>query len=174
MRFDETSLAALMARAQGGDAQAYRLVLDFCRTWLRGFYRGRIDGAAADDLIQETLVALHTKRASYDPTRPFLPWLAAIARYRWVDWLRRSYRLAETGLSDELSEGDHGNEVVARVSIDRMLARLSDAQAAAIRLVKIEGLSIVEASDRTGQSQSLIKVNIHRGLKRLADHVESE
>lgn len=174
MRADNATMAALMGRAQAGDAAAYRAVLDHSRSWLIGFYRGRIDPAAADDLVQETLISVHAKRATYDPARPFLPWLAAIARYRWVDRLRKTYRSAETELDETLAEGDHEAEVVSRISIDRMLARLSEGQAEAIKLVKIEGLSIAEASGRTGQSESLVKVNIHRGLKKLAEHVESE
>ncbi|MBX7481048.1 sigma-70 family RNA polymerase sigma factor [Qipengyuania qiaonensis] len=174
MRPDDTTMSALMGKAQSGDAEAYRAVLDYSRTWLAGFYRGRIDPAGADDLVQETLMSVHAKRATYDPSRPFLPWLAAIARYRWVDRLRRNYRRAESELDETLSEGDHEAEVIARISIDRMLARLSEGQAEAIRLVKIEGLTIAEASGRTGQSESLVKVNIHRGLKKLAANVESE
>lgn len=174
MRADDATISALMARAQRGDAAAYRAVLGHSRAWLAGFYRGRIDPAAADDLVQETLVSVHAKRATYDPARPFLPWLAAIARYRWVDWLRKTYRLSEAGLDDSLAEGDHADEVIARISIDRMLTYLPSSQAQAIRLVKIEGLSIAEASTRTGQSESLVKVNIHRGLRKLAEHVESE
>jgi len=174
MRVDDATMARLMGHAQNGDATAYRAVLDTSRRWLARFFAGRIAPAAVDDLIQETLVSVHNKRATYDPARPFLPWLAAIARYRWVDQLRRSYRASEEELSDAFAAGDHEAEVVARISIDRMLARLSPAQAEAIRLVKIDGLSVVEASGRTGQSEALIKVNIHRGLKRLAQHVESE
>jgi len=174
MRTDDATMSVLMGKAQKGDAEAYRAVLDHSRKWLTGFYRGRIDPAGADDLVQETLMSVHAKRGTYDPSRPFLPWLAAIARYRWVDRLRRSYRRPETELDETLSEGDHEAEVIARISIDRMLAQLSDAQAEAIRLVKIEGLTIAEASGRTGQSESLVKVNIHRGLKKLAANVESE
>ena len=174
MQIDDSALPALMRQAQSGNPDAYRAVLDFSRAWLARFYRGRIEPSAVDDLIQETLVSVHTKRATYDPGLPFLPWLAAIARYRWVDRLRRTYRQAETALGETLAQADHESEVLARVSIDRMLARLSEGQAEAIRLVKIEGHSIVEASERTGQSESLVKVNIHRGLKRLAEHVESE
>ncbi|AOL22947.1 RNA polymerase sigma-70 factor, ECF subfamily [Erythrobacter litoralis] len=174
MRADDASLSALMSKAQAGDREAYRAVLEHSRDWLVRFYRGRIDPAGADDLVQETLMSIHAKRATYDPSRPFLPWLAAIARYRWVDRLRRTYRRSETELDETLAEGDHEADVVARISIDRMLARLSEGQGEAIRLVKIEGLSIAEASRRTGQSVSLVKVNIHRGLRKLAEHVESE
>lgn len=174
MKVDDPTLARLMERAQAGDTAAYRMVLEASRHWLVRFFTGRIVRGAVDDLVQETLASVHQKRATYEPSRPFLPWLAAIARYRWVDQLRRTYRAGEVELSEILSNDSDEEEFFARISLDRMLARLSAGQAEAIRLVKIEGLSIAEASGRTGQSESLVKINIHRGLKRLAQHVESE
>jgi RNA polymerase sigma factor (sigma-70 family) len=171
---DNATLSRLMALAQDGDAAAYRVVLDACRRWLLRFFAGRIAPAQVDDLVQETLVSLHTKRASYDPERPFLPWLAAIARYRWVDQLRRTYRAELVTLEDVHAVESGEEELTARISIDRLLALIPPAQARAIQLVKIEGLSIAEASLQSGQSEPLVKVNIHRGLKRLAALVESE
>jgi RNA polymerase sigma-70 factor (ECF subfamily) len=174
VQVDDATLSRLMAQAQSGDAQAYRTVLDVARRWLVRFYSGRVAPQVVDDLIQETLVSVHSKRATFDPTRPFLPWLAAIARFRWVDHLRSYYRQAEDELSDTLATQDAFDDaVIAEVSVDRMLAQLSAAQADVIRLVKIHGLSITEAAQQTGQSESLVKVNIHRGLKRLAQHIES-
>lgn len=174
MQPDGASLSTLMKMAQDGDPDAYRAVIEFSRKWLARFFRGRIDPASVDDLVQETLLSVHAKRASYDPARPFLPWLAAIARYRWIDRLRRIYRSDEIEIGNLMSEADQEAEIVARISIQRMLARLSANQAEAIRLVKIEGLTIAETSRRTGQSEALVKVNIHRGLRKLAEHVESD
>lgn len=165
---------ALMARAQAGDTQAYHIVLTASRDWLRRYFTRRIAPSMIDDLVQETLMSIHAKRATYDPALPFLPWLAAIARYRWVDQLRRSYRASETRLDNEVEcESDREPED-ARISIERLLALLPPGQASAIRLVKIEGLSIVEASRRTGQSESLVKVNIHRGIRKLTALIETE
>lgn len=169
----ETQLAQLMAMAQAGDRDAYRAVLDSCRSWLLRYFARRIAPGAVDDLVQDTLMSLHRKRATYDPARPFLPWLAAIARYRWVDQLRRTYRADETMLDENLSVGTGEEAVAARLSIDRLLERLPAGQSAAIRLVKIEGLSVIEAAERCGQSESLVKVNVHRGLKKLAGLIES-
>lgn len=174
MKADDPTLARLMALAQNGDGAAYRLVLEASQGWLRRYFARRIAPAAIDDLVQEVLISLHAKRASYDPVRPFLPWLAAIARYRWVDALRRSYRQAEQVLTVEPGSEADAEELAARVSLDALLRHLSAGQVAAIRAVKIEGLSIDEAAHRCGQSESLIKVNIHRGLRRLAALVESE
>ncbi len=174
MRADETTLARLMTLSQQGDKQAYTALLEACQRWLRGYYSRRIAPSSLDDLVQETLIALHTKRASWDSGRPFLPWLAAIARYRWVDHLRRVYRADEHELHEELIGTDDESAIAARISLDRLLGLLPDPQARAIALVKIEGLSIAEASQATGQSESLIKVNIHRGLKKLAHMIEKD
>jgi RNA polymerase sigma-70 factor (ECF subfamily) len=174
MRADEATLARLMTLSQQGDKQAYAALLETCQRWLRSYYSRRIASASLDDLVQETLVALHTKRASWDASRPFLPWLAAIARYRWVDHLRRLYRADEHALHEDLLGTDEEPAVAARISLERLLGLLPPAQERAIALVKIEGLSIAEASALTGQSESLVKVNIHRGLKKLAAMIEKE
>ncbi len=174
MTASDVSLARLMAMAQGGDAAAYTVLLTECKKWLLRYFARRIAPAQVDDLVQDTLLSVHDKRASFDPERPFLPWLAAIARYRWVDRLRKTYRASEVTLEDEFTVDSDEAEVTARISIDRLLGLITPAQAMAIRLVKIEGLSIIEAARRCGQSEPLIKVNIHRGLKRLAALVESE
>lgn len=133
----------------------------------------RIAPSRLDDLIQEVLISLHKKRATYDPDQPFLPWLAAIARYRWIDQLRLSYRDAPdvAGAIDARVESDE-EVVMARISLDRLFGKLSPDQAAAIELVKIDGLSVREAAQRCGQSEPAIKVNIHRGLRKMAALVE--
>jgi RNA polymerase sigma factor (sigma-70 family) len=171
---DDVILARLMALSQGGDKTAYRTLLSECQTWLRRYFARRIAPGMIDDLVQDTLVSLHRKRASFDPARPFLPWLAAIARYRWIDQLRRSYRANEEELDDNLSVDPTGNAVIARISIERLLSMLPKGQASAIQLVKIDGLSVAEAAERSGQSEPLIKVNVHRGLKRLAALIEKD
>jgi RNA polymerase sigma factor (sigma-70 family) len=171
----EETLRHLMRKSQEGDRQAYGVLLEQCGHWLVRYYRQKIAPDAIDDLVQETLFSLHRKRASYDPDRPFLPWLAAIARYRWVDRLRQAYRHEAEALGDyDAAEASHEDVVGARISIDRLLNQLPLAQADAIRIVKIEGHSIIEACAKTGQSESLVKVNIHRGLKKLAALIESD
>jgi RNA polymerase sigma factor (sigma-70 family) len=172
LRADEATLARLMMMSQQGDKQAYASLLEACQRWLRGYYSRRVAPAQLDDLVQETLISLHTKRASWDSARPFLPWLAAIARYRWVDQLRRLYRADETALDMDVAGIDEEPAIAARITLERLFGILPDAQARAIALVKIEGLSIAEASEATGQSESLVKVNIHRGLKKLAHMIE--
>ena len=171
---DEATLARLAALAQRGDRQAYAAMLAACRSWLLRYYRRKVCAEQIDDLVQETLLSVHRKLASYDPSRPVIPWLAAIARYRFVDHLRAAYRnAADSVQEDDIAAADDKEQaVVARLSLERLFEALPQAQCRAIELVKLEGLSISEASASTGQSESLVKVNIHRGLKRLAALIE--
>ena len=170
---DEASLAQLMAASQKGDASAYRVLLAEIQLWLERYFRRRVAPAQLDDLVQEVMMAVHAKRATWDPTRAFLPWLAAIARYRWIDHLHKVYRKAEDELGDHDTPEDSEEEaMMARMSLERLFVHLPEKQSEVIELVKIEGLSIAEASAKTGQSESLVKVNIHRGLKKLSALVE--
>ena len=170
---DEASLAHLMRASQKGDQSSYRVLLSEVQLWLERYFRRRVAPAQLDDLVQEILMAVHNKRGTWDPSRPFLPWLAAIARYRWVDYLRKVYRKAEDELGDwDAAEDSDEEAVMARLSLERLFVHLPDKQSEVIELVKIEGLSIAEAARKTGQSESLVKVNIHRGLKKLSALVE--
>lgn len=170
---DEQTLAHLMCCSQRGDKQAYTVLLTEVQLWLERFFRRRCAPCQIDDLVQEVLIAVHNKRATYDPTRPFLPWLAAIARYRWVDHLRSVYRKAEDALADYDAPQDGEEEaLVARLSLDRMFVQIPEKQSKVIEWVKIEGLSIREAAERSGQSEAAVKVNIHRGLKKLSALIE--
>jgi len=173
MSLDEPSLARLMIASQRGERTAYRALLTDCRKWLSRYFARRTAPHNIDDLVQETLVSMHRKLATWDSGRAFLPWLAAIARYRWIDMLRRQRDEAELGDNDAMV-GAEDEAVHARLSIDHLMNLLPPAQAQAITLVKIEGASIAEASQICGQSESLVKVNIHRGLKKLAALIESE
>ncbi|MEL6237851.1 MAG: sigma-70 family RNA polymerase sigma factor [Pseudomonadota bacterium] len=170
---DEPTFARLMGSAQSGDKAACNVLLSEVGLWLERYYRRRVPPHQIDDLVQEVLIAFYTKRGTWDPARPFLPWLAAIARYRWVDHLRKVYKHDSKELMEDDAVEDSDEEVVmARVSLDRLLSKLPEKQARVIELVKISGLSVREAAEKTGQSESLVKVNIHRGLKKLATYVE--
>jgi RNA polymerase sigma-70 factor (ECF subfamily) len=170
---DEATFVRLMIASQAGDRRAYTVLLTETQSWLERYFRRRVAPAQLDDLVQDVLMALHAKRATWDATRAFLPWLAAIARYRWIDHLRRVYRAGEDALEDQDSAEDSEEEaVLARMSLERLFVHLPQRQCEAIELVKIKGLSVTEAAERSGQSESLIKVNIHRGLRKLSALVE--
>lgn len=158
----------MMAATLAGDAGAYRNLLTELVPWLRRYYYRRLPPTIMEDAVQDVLLALHEKRHTYDPSKPFGPWLAAIARYKWIDRLRSLKRESTEALNEHLEIPDHEGVVVAETTFEQLLGELKLAQAEVIRLVKIEGYSVEEASRSTGQSVALVKVNIHRGLKRLA------
>jgi len=153
--------------AQSGDAVAYHRLLTEVGGWLKRYYVRRLPPAFVDDAVQDTLLAIHRKRHTYDPARPFEPWLAAIARHKWIDRLRAQKAAPTEPLHDDIAVADHGEAVISAWSLETLLRQIKPAQAQVIRLVKLQGLSIEEAAARTGQSISLVKVNIHRGLGRL-------
>ena len=156
-----------MVAAQAGDAAAYRRLLAEISVWLKRYYYRRLPSSMVDDVSQEVLLALHAKRHTYDPERPFMAWLAAIARYKWIDSIRSLQSTATVPLDDELAVPSDESTVTSAWSLERLLGTLKPAQAEVIRLVKLEGRSVEEASRATGQSIPLVKVNIHRGLRQL-------
>lgn len=157
-----------MAAAQAGDAVAYRRLLGEIGLWLKRYYARRLPPSMVDDVSQEVLLAVHAKRHTYDPERPFIAWLAAIARYKWIDSIRSMQSNATEPLDEELAApGNDESTVTSAWSLEKLLGTLKPAQAEVIRLVKLEGRSVEEAARATGQSVSLVKVNIHRGLGRL-------
>jgi RNA polymerase sigma-70 factor (ECF subfamily) len=169
---DPNGWGALMAAGQRGDAAPYRRLLAELRPWLMRYFGRRLPPSSVEDAVQETLIAIHAKRHTYEPDRPFGPWLAGIARYKWIDRLRIAGRHAADELPETLAVGDHESAVTSAAALEGLMATLKPAQAEVIRLVKLDGLSIEEAAIRSGQSVSLVKVNIHRGLGRLAKIIE--
>jgi RNA polymerase sigma-70 factor, ECF subfamily len=168
---DEAHLRALMLQGLAGDQAAHRAFLTEAAALLRGYFRNRLRGAPedAEDLVQETLVALHTRRDSYDANYPLTAWLYAIARYRLIDFLRRAKHRRHAPL-DGVDVGDADPEYAAsdaRRDVAVLLDQLPEKQRRAIRLVKLEEKSVREASELTGFSESDIKISIHRGLKTL-------
>lgn len=164
----ESDWRGLMIAAQAGHGGAYRRLLEEVGAWLRHYYRRRLPPSMIDDAAQDALFAIHQKRHTYEPDRPFGPWLAAIARYKWIDRLRALKRAPSEALSLDIKVEDHESAVVSATVLEALLSELKPAQSEVIRLVKIQGYSIEEAAEQTGQSISLVKVNIHRGLARLA------
>lgn len=174
----EARLKPLWLRAQQGDEMAYRTALELIASRVRGFLRRRMQSTPdeIEDLVQETLLALHLQRGTFDPAMPVSAWVTAIARHKLVDlWRRRGRR---ENLHDALDDVDETLLVAEPVEdgtqrdLERLLQGLPDVQRQAIVLTKIEGLSVAEASMRTGISESAIKVQVHRGLKKLAQWVK--
>jgi RNA polymerase sigma factor (sigma-70 family) len=170
----EERLKALFVRALAGDGGAYEAFLRELRSLLRAFLRPRLAGLPDDieDLVQETLIAVHTRRHTYDAAQPVTAWVHAIARYKLVDHLRaRSVRMRGREPFDEQSEAyavPDSDAPMARRDVAALLARLPDRQRLPIVHTRLEGLSVLEAAQATGMSESAVKVGVHRGLKALA------
>lgn len=156
-----------------GESRAHRALLVALLPVLRRYFARKVSNDAdVEDLVQMTLIAVHERGDTYDPARPFGPWLFAIARYKMVDQFRRtrSY-VGLDDISEIADEHDFGEAVTARLDVEAQLATLSSKQAAAVRAIRIEGLSVAEAAARDGLSQSDVKISVHRGLKALAKRV---
>ncbi len=163
-----------------GDARAHRDLLAALVPLLRRFYARRMGTSPElEDLVQETLIAVHTRRVTYDRGRPFGPWLFAVARYKMIDHFRKnrndaSLDDASAGWADILGDGGFEDAVSARIDIDAALSSLGVKQASAIRATKIDGLSVAETAARDGISEADVKVSVHRGLKSLARRLRGE
>ena len=168
----EMHLHALMLAALDGDARAYRTLLDALRGALLRYYSARLGAALAancDDLVQDTLMAIHTRRLTYDRSQPLTAWVYAIARYKLIDHFRRHKLRATVPLDDDagLFAQDDAGDAMARRDVNVALASLPGRPAELIRRVRIDGASIAEAAQKAGMTETAAKVSIHRGLKAL-------
>lgn len=174
MQEGEDKLRALLLQGLAGDAGAYQRCLKDLGAHLRAFFRRRMASLPDDieDLVQETLLAVHNQRHTYQSDQPLTAWVHAIARYKLVDLFRsRGVREAlNDPLDDELqvfaaSDLDASD---ARRDLGQLLSQLPDHMRLPIMHTKLEGLSVIETAQATGMSESAVKVGVHRGLKALA------
>ena len=173
----EEQLQALLLAGLAGDARAYHRFLDELAKRLRAFLRRRLYDSQdhVEDIVQETLLAVHNARATYRRDQPVTAWIYAIARYKLMDFLRA--RMRHDALNDPLEDGDIELEACAddasdaRRDVAALLEQLPDKQRLPIQLVKLQGLSVAEAARQTGLSESAVKVGVHRGLKALAARI---
>ncbi len=165
-----------MRVAQEGDAAAYARVLTAVMPLIRRVASGRWTGSEeADDVVQDVLLSLHQVRHTYDPTRPFIPWLMAITRNRLADTQRRQVRRAKGEVAvDVLPETfseDEAKEPIERMAdaeaLGRALARLPPRQRQAVEMLRLKEMSLKEASSASGMSVTALKVSMHRALKAL-------
>ena len=167
-QYREWMLASLQ-----GDASLYRRLLAELTRHLRGYYARRLGMDAAEDAVQETLIAIHAKRATYDPSRPFTAWVYGIARYKLVDVYRRERRTPTVPLdaAGELFAADQAEEAGVKRDVEKLLARLPDAKQQLVRAVKLDGESIADMAARTGLSEVSVKVAVHRAVKAMGETV---
>jgi RNA polymerase sigma-70 factor, ECF subfamily len=163
-----------------GDEAAYRRCLTGLSEYLRAYFRRRLmrDRDEVEDLVQETLLAIHTRRHTYRTDQPLTAWVHGIARYKLADWFRGHG--GRVGSLDSLD--DHENffqdDLTAACDtardIESQLAQLPDRWRIPIQLTKLEGQSVRDAAAACGMTESAIKVGVHRGLRALATLLEKQ
>lgn len=174
---EEEGWSALMRTAQGGDGSSYARLLVEISPVIRRVVRHRWSAQTVEieDIVQEVLLSVHSARHTYDPTRPFMPWLMAIVQYRVADAGRRHMRRAaheRPECSFEYGLPDAPVEAAAEPPGDpqallRAIADLPAGQRRAVELLKLQERSLKEASAETGMSIAALKVAVHRGIKAL-------
>jgi RNA polymerase sigma factor (sigma-70 family) len=166
----------LMRAAQSGERTAYERLLRDVTPFIRSIVRRHCNNRAdIEEMVQDTLLTLHRVRHTYDPARPFGPWLAAIASRRSIDALRRRVRVSkfeapEDGAYETFADAAANSDLEAVRSseeIAQMLGRLPPKQREALEALKLKEMSLAEASVSSGQSVAALKVNAHRALKAL-------
>lgn len=172
----EREIAPIWRLAQTGDEKAYEQALRLIAQRLRSYFRRRMSHTPedAEDMVQETLLAIHTRRHTYDNAYPVSAWIIAIAKYKLIDFWRKHGR--RDTLTDEFNDTDLSQQSIIATEaassnladIQKLLSQLPDKQRQAIELIKLQGLSVSEAAQQTGLSESALKVQVHRGIKQLA------
>lgn len=167
----------LMRAAQAGDRPAYSRLLREVTPFVRALLRRHCSQPQdLEEMVQETLLTLHRVRQTYDPNRPFSPWLGAIAARRGIDGLRRRSRVARHEVSAEIEGYETFADPRANIDIEgagapaeveALLRRLPPRQRAALEAVKLKEMSLAEAAAVSGQTVGALKVNTHRALKTL-------
>jgi len=178
---DEIVLSTLMKKSLDGDSDSYRLLLQKVKELMTPFIMnslskfGLASAGGQDDVMQEILLGIHLKRATFDPEQFFLPWMYAIARYKAIDYLRRNkiaFRSVSIEESFEEFESHASSDLGAGLDIESLCDKLPPKQRELLLLIKVEGLSINEVAVKTGFSVSDVKVTVHRALKELKKQVK--
>ena len=171
---DETELARLMRAAIAGDERAYGDFLQRAACLVRGFARRKIvqGGIDPEDIVQETLLAIHIKRHTWRQDAPVKPWLYAIANYKLIDAFRRRGRRVEIEIG-EIAEtfAEPEPETVSDREIGRVLQTLAPGQRSVVAAISVDGRSIGETAKRLGMSETAVRVALHRGLAAIAKRI---
>lgn len=177
---DEHRWSALMVNAQAGNQSDYRQLLKELTTVIQKFLRSRFgQHDFVEDCVQEALIAVHQARHTYDPKRPFRPWLFAIVRNRTIDTLRlqRTWQKAVDHFKREqetLRQPGHQSLSQPEISEGRLLESLSAEHKEVVVLTKIIGFSVAETANRLGVSEGAVKVRVHRAMRKLRANLEKD
>jgi len=167
---DEEELARLLRRAVEGDERAYSEFLARAAALVRGLARRKVEGGIdPEDIVQETLLAVHMKRHTWRRDAPVLPWLYAIARYKLVDAFRRRGRQLDIAVED-IGEipAEPEAQTVSDWEVGRILDTLSPGQRSVVAAISIDGRSIGETARIFGMTETAVRVALHRGLAVIA------
>jgi RNA polymerase sigma-70 factor (ECF subfamily) len=170
---DENRWSALMVSAQSGNQPHYRQLLGELAIAIHKFLCVRFgDHPSTEDMVQESLMAIHKARHTYDPKRPFRAWMFAIVRHKAIDVLRGEQARVNTldtyGREQAvLSQADGQNVFKGEIADGRLFASLSPTYKEVLILTKIQGYSVAETADRLGISESAVKVRVHRAIRKL-------
>lgn len=162
-----------MRRAQAGDSAAYRALLDDVATRMRRLVRRRapwLQPSDVEDMVQDILLSLHQARSTWDPARPFLPWIVAIARSRLADNARRYVRrtaidVAVSDLAETFSDmrtNTNAENVVNLLSVQKAMGDLTKAERQAVELLRLREMTLAEAAAASGSTVAALKVAMHR------------
>ncbi len=177
---DEQRWSRLMASAQTGNESDYRQLLTELTEVIHSFLCSRFGKHHfTEDCVQETLIAIHMARHTYDQRRPFRAWLFAIVRHKAIDTLRKQRSQQKVtsqyeGEQDVLSQGRHQNEAESEIIKSRLLGSLAVEHREVLVLTKIIGFSVVEAAEKLAISESLVKVRVHRAIRKLKKMMETD
>jgi len=177
---DEHRWSALMVSAQAGNESDYRQLLQELTVVIQKFLRVRFGNHDfVEDCVQESLIAVHQARHTYNPKRPFRPWMFAIVRNKAIDTLRKQrtrsdhaerYQREQEILSQPGPPSDSGGEL----SGGELLEALPDPHKEILVMTKIIGFSIAETAERLGISESAVKVRVHRAIGKLRHLLEKK
>ena len=167
--------SVLMARGQDGDERSYRALLHSIAPYVRSLARrAGLSPEDCEDAVQDILMTIHTIRHTYDPARPFGPWLVGVSRNRLADRLRRRARIwsreVELTIEHETFVAVETNSFEKAEQARRLRSAVADlpaGQREAVELLKLKEMSLKEAAAVTGQSEVALKVAVHRAVKRL-------
>lgn len=165
-----------MRLAQGGDASAYRRLLNEITPAIKSFLRTRFfHHDHVEDILQEILLAIHAARHTYRPEQPFQHWMYGIARHKMIDYFRRQMRKNTNEVNDEElvtfleDPANNPEDALVREDIDKALQKLPRKQRAVVLLTKVEGYSMAEVAAKMGMSEAAVKVTAHRGYQKLKE-----
>lgn len=180
----EALWAGAMCAERQGDAAAYEWLLKDIAATIRGILRARLhrmrfDPTEAEDVVQEILIGVHDKRHTWDERRAFVPWLASIMRYKFIDATRRLGRERARSVSIDTQEWarmitEANTDAATAIAVAQQINGLPEHQRDIVTALAVEGHTVRDVSRRTDRSEAAVRVTFNRALRRLFDRSRAE